>query len=315
MIDLGVSPRVSVVIPTHNRVNLLSRAIQSVLNQTYKDFEIIIVDDASSDETGDMIENLSDPRIKYVRHVDNQGGAAARNTGIKHSRGSYIGFLDDDDEWLRTKLESQVEYLETERSVDVVYSGFLVRDLEKGKIIGKVLPEKKGDIFSDLLRDNCVGTTSTVLIRNDCLERSELFDEKMPSCQDWDMWLKLSKCCVFDYIDEPLVIYNIHRKRITTCSESGLLGKRIIFDKYKEQILSDGAISSRHYLRIGSSYCQLGDMKRGREAIRRSIKLNPTNALGYVTYLSSLLGCTMYTITINRYKALQYRAKRNFPFI
>lgn len=314
MMDRCLFPRVSVVIPTHNRARLLSRAIQSVLNQTYEDFEIIVVDDASSDETGVMIKHFSDHRIKYIRHADNKGGAASRNTGINNSQGSYIGFLDDDDEWLPMKLERQIEHLEGKRRVDVVYTGLLICDLERGKTVGEVLPEKKGYIFSDLLRDNCVGTTSSVLIRKVCLEKENLFDEEMPSCQDWDMWLKLSKYCVFDYIKEPLVIYHIHKRRITTNSQAGLLGKQMILEKYEEDIMSNNAIASKHYLRLGSSYCQLGDMKRGREEMRRSIKLRPTNVSAFITYLASFSGAAIYNTIINRYKASQYSIKRFIPF-
>jgi glycosyltransferase involved in cell wall biosynthesis len=296
VIDRNELPLVSVIIPTYNRAQLLSRAVRSVLDQTYQNLEITIVDDASSDQTGEILKQFRDPRIKYLRHEENKGGSASRNTGIRVARGKYIGFLDDDDEWMPSKLECQVEHLENNGRVDVVYTGLSVRDLKSGKRVGKVVPQKKGVIFGDLLGDNYVGTTSSVLIRRERLEIDNLFDEGMPSCQDWDMWLNLSKKCMFDYIQEPMVIYHIHEERITTYDESALLGRKMIFEKYKDEIMSNRVISGKHHLMIGSLYCRLGDMKRGREEIRRSIQLRPNNVMGFITYFASLFGAKLYSI-------------------
>src|SRR5258705_13939604 len=103
--------QVSVVIPTHNRSEFLRSAIASVLGQTYQDFELIVVDDASTDSTAEVVVSFNDSRIKFIRHQTNQGGSAARNTGIRASKCDYIAFLDDDDEWSPRKLSKQVEVL------------------------------------------------------------------------------------------------------------------------------------------------------------------------------------------------------------
>src|SRR4030042_5052103 len=105
-------PTVSIIIPTYNRAHLVMRAINSVLDQSFQDFEIIIVDDASRDNTEKMVSGIRDKRIFYIRHEKNRGGSAARNTGIKQARGEYIAFLDSDDEWLPEKLEKQLKVLE-----------------------------------------------------------------------------------------------------------------------------------------------------------------------------------------------------------
>ena len=109
-------PAVSVIIPTYNRAEFLRLAITSVLNQTFQDFEIIVVDDASEDHTHEVMNNLNDKRIKYIRHEVNKRVSAARNTGVLHSSGDYIAFLDDDDEWLPSKLQRQVALLEDSTS-------------------------------------------------------------------------------------------------------------------------------------------------------------------------------------------------------
>ena len=108
----GKTPKVSVIIPTYNRAHLVGRAIRSVLNQTYQDFEIIVVDDGSTDNTEEVVKSFNDPRIRYIRHEKNRGGSAACNTGIRAARGEYIAFQDSDDEWLPEKLEKQMQVFE-----------------------------------------------------------------------------------------------------------------------------------------------------------------------------------------------------------
>ena len=109
MVKMKKNPTVSVVIPTYNRAPLIGRSIKSVLNQTYQDFEIIIVDDASTDNTKEVVSNFNDERIRYIQHEENKGEAAARNTGIKATRCDYIAPQDSDDEWIPEKLSTQIE--------------------------------------------------------------------------------------------------------------------------------------------------------------------------------------------------------------
>ena len=120
------SPKVSIILPTYNRAHIIEKAIQSVLNQTYQDFEIIIIDDGSKDDTKKIIRGFQekDNRIKYIRFEENKGAAAARNAGIKMSKGEYITFQDSDDEWLPEKLEKQMKIIETSSENIVVYCGF-----------------------------------------------------------------------------------------------------------------------------------------------------------------------------------------------
>src|SRR5712692_9764325 len=135
----GVSkmPKASVITPTYNRADFLRVAIASVLNQTFQDLEIIVVDDASSDRTAEVVRRFTDELIKYIRHDINKGGSAARNTGIKNSTGAYVAFLDDDDEWLPEKLGMQVDLLENSPAeVGGVYTSYMVIDRASGIILG-----------------------------------------------------------------------------------------------------------------------------------------------------------------------------------
>ena len=128
--------KVSVVIPTHNRANLVGRAIQSVLDQTYRDFELIVVDDASTDGTEEVTKALNDNRIRYIHHMMNRGASGARNTGIENANGEYIAFLNDDDEWLPEYLDQMISFLEAkDRSIGLVYCPFYRIDPDTNEVL------------------------------------------------------------------------------------------------------------------------------------------------------------------------------------
>src|SRR5262245_35235747 len=174
-------PKVSVIIPTHNRAHFLRGAIFSVLNQTFQDFEIIIVDDASNDTTSQVVGSFDDKRLRYVRHETNKGGSAARNTGILASKSEYIAFLDDDDEWLPEKLAKQMDVLiGSPPEVGCVYTGYIWVDRVSSRVLSQYSPTKRGNLFHDLLASNCVGGTSSILLKRDCLRKVGLFDESLP---------------------------------------------------------------------------------------------------------------------------------------
>ena len=147
--------KVSVIIITHNRSNLLGAAITSVLNQTFQDFEIIVVDDASKDDTGNVVQTFDDKRIRYIRHETNKGHAAARNTGLQNAVGEYIGFLDDDDAWLPEKLQRQVALLDGSPAVvGGVYAGFLKRQRKWRNSGSDSTSEREGTSFEIFLCGN-----------------------------------------------------------------------------------------------------------------------------------------------------------------
>src|SRR5262245_10505045 len=210
-------PKVSVIIPTHNRAHFLRGAIFSVLNQTFQDFEIIVVDDASNDTTSQVVGSFDDKRLRFIRHETNKGGSAARNTGILASKCDYIAFLDDDDEWLPEKLAKQMDILLTSPpEVGCVYTGFVGVDRTNGKVIGQHIPTKRGNLFNDLLLSNCIGGTSSVLLKKTSLQKVGLFDESLPRHQDFDLWIRIANHFLFEYVPEPLFKYYFHDHRIST---------------------------------------------------------------------------------------------------
>ncbi len=166
-------PKVSVIIITYNRAQLLRTAGQTVLDQTFQDFELLIVDDGSSDDTGNTIKSFNDPRVRYVKHAQNQGEGGARNTGMQHAKGEYIAFLDDDDEWLPNKLQLQVELLDSQPGqVGLVHSALInfCADTDEEKERRRPIGQISGKVF-----DRCrAGQTASATSTSDCCTASPM---------------------------------------------------------------------------------------------------------------------------------------------
>lgn len=203
---------VSVVIPTHNRQELIADAVRSVLDQSYKRMEIIVVDDGSTDNTREVISHFDQP-ITYI-YQERSERSKARNTGVKYSSGEYIAFLDSDDVWERHKIERQVAVLDAEPCIGVVYTDMSYLDTH-GRIIKGPVSEERSEgigqsLYEALMCENVVGSPSAVMVRRGCLAEAGLFDERMRSCEDLDLWRRLAKHHRFYRIGEPLVGFRIH---------------------------------------------------------------------------------------------------------
>jgi len=183
-------PKVSVIIPTYNRAKLLPRAVNSVLNQTFKDFELIIVDDASTDNTEEVVRRYKDHRIKYIRHKTNKGISISTNEGINKSKGQYIAFQDSDDEWLPEKLKKQMEIITCESNIGVVYTGYIrISPTKKDYLPSKEVIRKNGNLHHDLLRENFIAKPTT-LIPKKVLDEVGLFDENISQLVDWEFFFE-----------------------------------------------------------------------------------------------------------------------------
>ena len=199
---------VSVIIPTYNSARFLTDAIDSVLAQTFKDFEVIVIDDGSTDETESLILKYGSA-LRYIRQ-ENRGVALTRNHGIDESRGKYVAFLDADDVWLPHKLERQLAALRGKDNFRACYSAFSVAD-DNLRPIAVNRSDRRGSALEDLLlRGNVVATPSTVLCERSLLEVAGGFDPAMSQCADWDMWVRLAAFTEFLYLDEVLVKYRRH---------------------------------------------------------------------------------------------------------
>jgi len=206
--------QISVVLPTYNRHSFLERSIQSVLKQTYPDFELIVVDDGSSDKSSDILSTLgSHPKITLLTQF-NQGVSQARNRGVEQSRGAFLAFIDSDDEWRPGKLEAQWHYLQSHSEAIVQTSETWIR---KGVRVNppEYLKKQAGDIFLPSLQ-RCMITPSSVMMTKKLFEESGGFDKNLPACEDYDLWLKItSKHTVGLVPHEYLIRYAGHSDQLS----------------------------------------------------------------------------------------------------
>jgi len=191
---------ISVVIPTYNRYRLTKRAILSVLNQTCKNYEIIVVDDGSSDETAKLKDEFD---IRYI-YQENRGVSSARNQGIKAAKGEWIAFLDSDDEWMSDKLQKQIEFFKKNPSIKFCHTGETW--IREGKEVKypKRLKKPSGWCFYDNLQ-TCKIAPSSVILHKNILNDVGLFDESKNVCEDYDMWLRVSKKYEIGLINKKLI--------------------------------------------------------------------------------------------------------------
>lgn len=272
----GNNPKVSVIIPTYNRAHLIGRAIKSVLEQTYQDFEIIVVDDGSTDNTDEVVRDFGDERIRYIRHEKNKGGATARNTGIKAAKGEFIAFQDSDDEWLPEKLDKQMQVFENvPAKVGVVYTGFWrIKGGKKTYRPSAKIIRKEGDIHNELLKGN-FATTQTTVVRKECFEKAEMFDERLLRLQDWELFIRISKFYEFKCVDEPLVVSYFTPDSISANYDALIKAHKLILEKHFEDIKKDKKTLANHHLGIGTSLCMNKEIGEGESYFAKAFKIYP----------------------------------------
>ena len=208
------NPLVSIITPVYNGEQYLLAAIESGLAQTYQNFELLIVNDGSIDNSADIIKPfLKDSRVIYIEQK-NAGVAAARNAAIKQAKGKYIGFLDQDDLWLNNKLEVQVTALEQDESVALVHSRQDYIDLQGNKINFEWITGASGYCFEDMFKKNRIAVL-TVLIRKAIIEEVGLFNEQLSGADDYEMWLRVTLKHPIQYIVEPLAFYRFHDNNVS----------------------------------------------------------------------------------------------------
>jgi glycosyltransferase involved in cell wall biosynthesis len=198
-------PFISVIIPTYNRKALLGRAIDSVKRQTYTDWEMIIVDDASDDGTGNLPEIMkNDFPITYIQLPLHRGVAAARNFGVAKSSGSWLCFLDSDDEWHKEKLQKQIAWLKDHRQFRIIQSQEIW--IRKGMRVNPPLTHTKigGFQFKENL-ERCMITPSSVMMEKSLFMECGGFNESLPACEDYDLWLRITSVYPVGLLDEPLL--------------------------------------------------------------------------------------------------------------
>ena len=283
------APQVSVVITCYNYGEFLNSSIQSVLEQTFQDFEIVVVDDGSTDNTPEIISQYTGlPNFRYIRQ-HNRGQANAKNRGISMARGRYLAFLDADDKWKASKLEKQMP-LFSKDAVGVVFSLFDYMDargrqLDKTRT-GEYLLPRRGMVTEYLFLDNFV-PFSTSMVRRECFRKLGVFDESLTMAIDWDLWLRLSTQYEFDYCDQSLVFYRKgHSGQMSKKTEERSRCIMLIMEKFQNQfpgMLSRNTIKKAYYYK----YCTRGYYFSTRDPLKaaghyiNAIKTDPLSMRAY----------------------------------
>lgn len=276
---------VSVVIPTYNRSNVIRRAIESAKDQSIKSIEIIVVDDASSDNTEQVVSSLSDDRVKYIRHENNRGGGAARNTGINNANGEYIAFLDSDDVWHEKKLQKQLAYLkQLDEEWVACYCGHERKYSGRSKAIKtfaeQFIPSKRvtgmeggQELIDDLLCGNLgVGGASTIVIRKDVVQQIGGFDERFPRHQDWEFLIRVLKRGRIAYVPDTLVTK--FEENTITDPRKIRTAKRLFLEKFANELSGtecNGVNALKiHQYELARVFFKQGEFKEGYNHLKQS---------------------------------------------
>ncbi len=275
--------KVSVIIPTYNRKSYLLNAIDSVMNQTFKDYEIVVVDDGSTDGTKEALALLVNSNlIKYYYQI-NGGPSKARNLGIKQAQGEYIAFLDSDDLWLPTKLEAQMEYLRLNPTLKVVHSNIAI--IKNGKLDERDLKSRgllgAGWLFEKILLLKGWILLSTLMVHRTVIEKVGIFDESLGTAEDTNLILRIAKEYEIGFVEEVLVNRLVHDANISLMKpeNNGTIDSISKIEKlYPELAISNKDLFKQayeaRYFFIAKTYFYLGDYRRTREKYIKSLKYN-----------------------------------------
>ena len=286
--DPSPVPAVSVVLPAYNRAGSILAAVESVLGQSFRDFELLVVDDGSSDGTMAALAGVGDPRVRLLANPRNLGAGAARNTGIRAARAPWVAFQDSDDEWLPQKLEKQMARLDALGGGHVAaYCGMaVVGDLggtplgkHQGRtslryIPGPHLTLVEGDIRPALLRESLV-STQTLVARRDRLLAIGGFDESLPALEDWDLAIRLAGLGSFAFVDEPLVMQHFSANSITRHRDRRLAARQKIVAKHLPALQAQPAVLARHYRAIAGEQRRLGLIAEAQASLAQARGLTP----------------------------------------
>ena len=286
----SAAAKVSIIMPTYNYGCYMAEAIRSVLAQTFKDFELIVVDDGSTDNTKDVVDSFADPRVKYI-YQKNRDVSAARNTGILASSGEYIAFLDSDDSWLPQKLELQVKAMDSASKAGIVYSDAFYFDSTTGAVTGTFFqmlknPPPQGSVL-EVHIEEFFAHPSTWLIRRNVFERVGVFDETLRSCEDDDMLFRMASCFEFKVVPIPLTMVRTHPEQKSQKKQIHFTNYLRYLNKATQSPILDGQMraSLRRamclcHFRYAISLVRSGKLGKGGREFLASLKANP-GAFGY----------------------------------
>jgi glycosyltransferase involved in cell wall biosynthesis len=299
---------VSVVLTCYNGARWISEAIESILAQTYEDFELIIIDDGSTDDSKEMVaSHLSDERVRYI-YQENRGFSAAVNRGIKEGRGTLVGFIGQDDLWVHNKLELQVKYLSEHKDVDLVHSNYCSIDSE-GRILSMrdvKIPNglTKKEVIERLFLNNFIGF-ETVLVKRKCFDEVGFFDERMVGFSDHDMWLRIAGNFNIEYLNIPLVKKREHEFQLSKIRAENVMRDEFLMvkkavDHYPFLVRVERKKLPTLYYSLGIALLQRGEKKKAKQELIKAIICQPWKLKAIAVYMMP----SLYAFILDRYKKI-----------
>ncbi|MEK7630439.1 MAG: glycosyltransferase [Patescibacteria group bacterium] len=289
----NIKPLVSVALPVFNRAPIIGRTIESILAQTFQDFELIIVDDGSTDGIEGVMRAYEDDRMRYVRHAENRGLMAARNTGVRESLGVFLAFQDSDDIWHPKKLEEEIALLHAAPlSVGGVYSR-----VEKTYINGSTMripsDDQKtvdGNLLKVFLRGDYFITLQALLVRRECIDRVGAFDENFKVFGDGEFIIRFAKHFEFVYNPNIRVLLKVQNDSISLDQKKRLTAKERLFEKERETYSRFPGIYAANAFSLGRAFAFAGDTSKAKIFIWEAIRVRPWRFSYFVFFLLLALG-------------------------
>ena len=297
------NPLVSIVLPTWNRSHLLEGALAGILQQTYKNFEIIVADDGSTDDTPQtmarLLKKFNDPRFRFLRSEKHVGGAAIRRMAMQEAKGEYIASQDDDDFWEPAFLEEQVRNLESlphEYGLSYVAYWRCLSETKKVLMPSKHISPQSGDLYGGPILKNNYFPFQTGVFRREVLETIGYPDDELLALSDWDMWIRIAKKYKIAHIDKPLFTWNYTPKSNTRDPQKIWLvinARKRILEKFREDIVRFGYFGD-HMSRLADLLIQAGDLAQARRYLLAGIRNKPLSFILWLKLATTFLGITGY---------------------
>ncbi len=283
-------PLVSVVLPTFNRSQTIKKAIVSVLRQSLDDFELIVVDDASTDDTENLVAGISDPRIRYHRLRTNAGAGGARNAGIDMARADYIAFQDSDDVWRPEKLKVQLTVLQdTHARYGACASAYLRHVDDRQYVVAPQSPKKLEQDFLGQIAFNNFISTQTLMARKKNLADIGAFDTELPQLEDWDLCLRLAQKTQIAWLPDPLVDVYDSPDSLTRKVRAGAIARQIILGKYPDLFARYPSARRRHQYTMAAIFSRCGEQQEARKALTGLLRSYPFHYKAIARYMLSFV--------------------------
>jgi glycosyltransferase involved in cell wall biosynthesis len=296
---------VSVIIPSYNSEKTICRCLDSVFKQTYQNFEIVICDDKSKDNTRDLLKSITDPRVSIYYLNENGGSAVARNTAMQNSKGELFAFLDSDDEWYPEKLEEQILYFKN-KNVGIVFAGAKIVKNEKKVHYYKPKTKWENESFSKLFLGQMNYMTPTAIFKKECVDKSGLMAPELRRNQDYDFFLRILKNYELKIIEKPLAIIHVNTKKATFSRLENSIGfyeaERLSF--FKENFTEEevNLFFARKYRDLCGAMLRSGEFFKSIKPFKKSLNYSSSHILkpdNLFLLFKSVLAGTIYKLNKN----------------